>query len=219
MFWKQNRALYFFFFSIVFFNWGKKRNFTSGYEDVSCFLSEVYCVYLLCWGLASSQFNFWFGVRPDCGPVLAWGSGVFTWPFLLTGPGLWLSSCETSENMIFRGFLFLPFSHQASYTPSSGNTLKGNLIVYHRAPVSWWQILCPQILSSCWDKRWEQLLESDHLSEDVFIPLPAPQQLSTAFRQMISAFNWTFLVLLDRRTDLFGAGYSISVTIMDIFLL
>ena len=55
--------------------------------------------------------------------------------------------------------------------------------------------------------------------EDLFILLPAPQQLSTAFRQMISAFNWTFLVLLDRRTDLLGAGYSISVTIMDIFLL
>jgi hypothetical protein len=35
---------------------------------------------------------------------------------------------------------------------------------------------------------------------------------------MISAFNWTFLVLLDRRTDLLGAGYSISVTIMDIVI-
>ena len=205
---------------MYFLTGGKKWNFTSDYEDVSCFLSEVYCVYLLCWGLASSQFNFWFGVRPDSGPILAWGFGVFTWPFfLLAGLGLWLSSCETSENMIFRGFLFLPFSHQASYTPSSGNTLKGNLIVYYRAPISWWQILCPQILSSCWDKRWEQLLESDHLSEDLFILLPAPQQLSTAFRQMISAFNSTFLVLLDRRIDLLGAGYSISVTIMDIFLL
>ena len=205
----------------MFAIWGKKRNFTPGSEDVSCFLSEVYCVYLLCWGLASSRCNFWFGVRPDSGPILAWGSGVFTWP-LLAGPGLWFSSCETSENMIFRGFLFLPSSCQASYTPSSGNTLKGNLIVYCRAPVSWWQILwflCPQILSSCWDKRWEQLLESDHLSEDLFTPLPAPRQLSTAFTQMISAFNWTFLVLLDRRTDLLGAGYSISVTIMDIFLL
>ena len=37
--------------------------------------------------------------------------------------------------------------------------------------------------------------------EDLFILLPAPQQLSTAFRQMISAFNWTFLVLLDRRPE------------------
>lgn len=181
------------------------------------FIVFTYCVEVLL------HLDVIFGLVWGQIVVQFWPEGlVFTWPLLLAGPGLWFSSCETSENMIFRGFLFLPSSCQASYTPSSGNTLKGNLIVYCRAPVSWWQILwflCPQILSSCWDKRWEQLLESDHLSEDLFTPLPAPRQLSTAFTQMISAFNWTFLVLLDRRTDLLGAGYSISVIIMDIFLL
>lgn len=166
------------------------------------FLSEVYCVYLLRWGLASSRCNFWFGVRPDSGPILAWG--------LVSSPGPPLSGSWTLIFLLwdfwkhdFQGFLFCLLAAKPHIPPVPGNTLKGNLIVYCRAPVSWWQILwflCPKFSAPAGTKeRWAAAGVRSPLWGSIYSP-PSSSAALPAFTQMISAFNWTFLVLLDRRT-------------------
>ena len=76
---------------------------------------------------------------------LVWGQiMVQPWPESLVsspGPSSWqvpnsnfpLARLLKTE-MIFRGFLLLLFSLQSSYTPSSGNVLKGNPAVCWRPP-------------------------------------------------------------------------------------
>lgn len=115
----------------IFLNWEKKKLYLKVMEDFSCFLLVLWLCRLHV-GLHPSHFNFPYAVRPGKAPSLAQPGakpGDFAWPLPSAGPELcpvFLSwNCWKLWDD-FRDFLRLIFSLHSSYSPNSGNDVKGN---------------------------------------------------------------------------------------------
>lgn len=152
---------------------------------------------------------------------------VQPWPkSLVSSPGAspWLVRDSDSPLVrLLKTEAFCLFaSLQSSYTPNSGNPLKKESAMYLRPPSFPRVCITNSLVSLSPDSQllpgprmdehhrggggrgcWSQLPSLRVFSLRTHCPQPSwPHQLSTAFTQMISAFNWTFPVFLDESAGL-----------------